>query len=206
MQFSCFYSEADDRKVYIALLNRYIKLYYFIAKFFELEAHLHEFIIFAEVMACVLIKKGKTSDLKLLLKHIEVSKGAVTYSGNNKTPKKSSGGGGSGGNGIPTTTIEKALEAIVQKYQISNEEAIFIREVCEEVSKIAEIKQKVTANKENSLFLQSYEPTVQGKVTDSYIERELWGQLDDPIYKDQGGIFSIMSQTVIDNIVFSWAA
>ena len=209
VQFSCFYSEADDRKVYIALLNRYIKLYYFIAKFFELEAHLHEFIVFAEVMACALVKKGKTSELKLLLKHIEVSKGAVTYSGksenDNKTPKKPSGGG-AGGNGIPTTTIEKALEAIVQKYQISNEEAIFIREVCEEVSKIAEIKQKVTANKENILFLQSYGPTVQGKVTDSYIERELWGQLDDPIYKDQGGIFSIMSQTVIDNIVFSWAA
>ena len=64
----------------------------------------------------------------------------------------------------------------------------------------------MTANKENHLFLQSYEPTVQGQVTDSFIERELWHQLESPIYKDQGGIFSIMSKTVIDKIVFSQAA
>jgi type I restriction enzyme R subunit len=209
-QFAAFYPEADDRKAYIALLNRYIKLYYFIAQFFELEARLHEFIVFAEVMASCLVKKGKTSELKLLLKHIEVSKGAVTYIGKseneNKPPKKPTSGGNTGGNGIPETTIEKAIEDIEQKYKISKEEAIFIREICEEVSEIEEIKKKVSDNKENILFLRSYEPTVQGQVTNSYIDRELWHQLDDPIYNDQGGIFSIMSKTVIDNIRFSQAA
>jgi type I restriction enzyme R subunit len=209
-QFSSFYSEADDRKAYIALLNRYIKLYYFIAQFFELEQSLHEFIVFAEVMANCLVKKGNTSELKLLLKHIEVSKGAVTYIGKSKNDNKptttSTAGGNTGGNGIPKTTIEKAIEEIEQKYKISKEEAIFIREICAEVSKIEEIKIKVTDNKNNILFLRSYEPTVQGKVTDNYIGRELWAQLDDPIYKDQGGIFSIMSRTVIDNIIFARAA
>lgn len=209
-QFSAFYPEADDRKAYIALLNRYIKLYYFIAQFFELEAHLHEFIVFAEIMASCLVKKGKTSELKLLLKHIEVSKGAVTYIGkseNNKKPtQKPTGAGGSGGNGIPKTTIEKAIEDIEQKYKISKEEAIFIREICQEVSEIEEIKTKVSDHKDNILFLRSYEPTVQIQVTNGYIERELWNQLDDPIYKDQGGIFSIMSKTVIDNIRLSKAA
>jgi type I restriction enzyme R subunit len=107
---------------------------------------------------------------------------------------------------IPKTTIEKAIEEIEQKYQISKEEAIFIREICAEVSEIEEIKIKVTNNKDNILFLRSYEPTVQGKVTDVYFERQLWKQLDDPIYKDQGGIFSIMSRTVIDNIIFARAA
>ena len=71
---------------------------------------------------------------------------------------------------------------------------------------MTEIKQKVVANKGNILFLQSYEPTVQGEVTHNFIERELWDQLDDPIYKDQGGIFDIMSKTVIDNIALGWVA
>jgi hypothetical protein len=61
-------------------------------------------------------------------------------------------------------------------------------------------------NKVNTLFLASYEPSVQGEVTNSYIRRELWQQLDDPIYKDQGGIFAIMSKTVIDNIATGIAA
>ncbi|MFZ4503208.1 MAG: hypothetical protein ACOYM1_04575, partial [Methylovulum sp.] len=86
------------------------------------------------------------------------------------------------------------------------EEAIFIREVCAEVSALEEIKAKVTDNKHNILFLNSYELTVQNQVTNSYLERELWAQLDDPIYKDQGGIFSIMSKTVIDTIIFAKAA
>jgi hypothetical protein len=80
---------------------------------------------------------------------------------------------------------------IEQKYKISKEEAIFIREVCKEVSAIEEIKIKVTDNKSNILFLRSYEPTVQGRVTNSYIEGDLWTQLDYPIYKDQGGIFQL---------------
>lgn len=209
-QFTAFFTEADDRKTYIALLNRYIKLYYFIAQFFELETGLHEFIVFSEAMASCLVKKGKTSELTLLLKHIEVSKGAVTYIGRednqHETSKILDRKGQYGAKEIPKTTIEKAIEDIEQKYKISKEEAIFIREICKEVSEIEEIKQKVTANKENILFLQSYEPTVQGQVTNSYIERELWDQLDDPIYKDQGGIFAIMSKTVIDNIALGWAA
>jgi hypothetical protein len=109
-------------------------------------------------------------------------------------------------NPIPKTTIEKALEAISEKFQINDEDAIVIREICEEVLEIEEIKAKVTANKDSILFLQSYEPTVQNEVTNNYISRELWSQLDDPIYKDQGGIFSIMSKTVIDNIALSRVA
>ncbi len=209
-KFSSFFTEADDRKAYIALLNRYIKLYYFIAQFFELEQSLHEFIVFAEIMACVLVKKGKVSELKLLLKHIEVSKGAVTYQGNvsntGKTGKAAERTGQYQAKEIPKTTIQKAIEDIEQKYKISKEEAIFIREVCAEVSALEEIKAKVTDNKHNILFLNSYELTVQNQVTNSYLERELWAQLDDPIYKDQGGIFSIMSKTVIDTIIFAKAA
>ncbi len=170
-QFVNFYPEAEKQKAYIAILNRYIKLYYFIAQFFELEARLHEFIVFAELMAGCLIKKSKISELKLLLKNIEVSRGGVSYVGHvansSDTPKVSTPKSSYKSNPIPKTTIEKALEAIAEKYQINDEDAIVIREICEEVSAIEEIKHKVTANKDNILFLKSYEPTVQGEVTNN---------------------------------------
>jgi type I restriction enzyme R subunit len=70
-KFNKHYPEMEDRKQYIALLNRYKTLYYFIAQFFDLSKHLHEFIVFAESMASILIKTGKKSELTQLLKHIE---------------------------------------------------------------------------------------------------------------------------------------
>jgi type I restriction enzyme R subunit len=197
------YPVMDEQKIYVAMLNRYTKLYYFIAQFFDLEPHLHEFVVFAEVMPNTLIKSGKSSSLSKLLKHIEMSKGAVNYKGAitnpNKKPKTSSGGG-SGGNGIPKTTIQQAIEDIEQTYQISQEDALIIREVCEEVSVQEEIKTTVLNNRQDHLFLENYEATVNKKVTASYIERELWDSIDDPIYNDKGGIFAIMSKTVITSI------
>jgi len=59
-----------------------------------LELKVNNFIVFAEVMADTLIKKGKTSELKQLLKNIELTKGAVKYHGSRanihkvKEPKK----------------------------------------------------------------------------------------------------------------------
>ena len=94
-----------------------------------------------------------------------------------------------------------AIEQIEQTFQISKEDALVIREVCEEVSEKEEIKTTVLNNRKDSLFLENYEPTVHGEVTTSYIERELWDKIDSPIYNDKGGIFAIMSKAVIQNIV-----
>lgn len=203
-KFSKHYPSMDERKTYVALLNRYTKLYYFIAKFFTLEQHLHEFVVFAEVMPNILIKSNKDSGITQLLKHIEMSKGAVNYKGAitnpNKKPKISTGGGG-GGMGIPKTTIQKAIEKIEETYQISEKDALIIREVCEEVSEKEKIKTTVLNNRSNHLFLENYEPTVHQEVTTSYIVRDLWDRIDDPIYNDKGGIFTIMSKAIIQNIV-----
>ena len=203
-QFNDFYPEMTARKEYVALLNRYKKLYYFIAQFFQLEQRLYEFIVYAEVMSVKLIQTGKTSELIQLLKHIEVSRGAVNYKGvitNPNKKSKTSSGGSAGGNSIPKTTIRQAIEQIEQTFQISKEDALVIREVCEEVSEKEEIKTTVLNNRKDSLFLENYEPTVHGEVTTSYIERELWDKIDSPIYNDKGGIFALMSKAVIQNIV-----
>ena len=165
--------------------------------------------MFAEVMAGQLIKTGKTSELKLLMKHIVVSKGAVNYKGSlenkGKAPKKS--GGGNGGSGdIPRTSIEQALKDIEDKYQISKEDAIIIREICEEISENEEVKDRVSENKDNVLFLRDYESNVQREVRSGYTDRNMWDKLQDPMYIEKGGIITIMSKSIIQNIVFAKTA
>jgi type I restriction enzyme R subunit len=154
----------EDQKNYIGLLRRYTKLYYFIAQFYSLDYHLHEFIVFAEAMANTLIKRGKTSELTQLLKNVELSKGAVKYHGQktNMTvvndTKKTGLKQGNGGNTPPRTTIEQALKDIEQKYQIPKEDAIVIREICEEVSNQYEIKRRIIDNRENDSYLTIAQP------------------------------------------------
>ena len=202
-------SDVEDRKSYVSLLRRYVKLYYFAAKFFQLEAHLHRFVIFAESMAAILIKQGKLSDLKQVLKHVEVSKGAVILQGEITNPQKGvkeprpskEGGPGGGAKNLPTTTIEAAIAELEERFNISKEDAIVIREVCEEVSSQKDIKMRITANYTDTLFLDRYEPTVKKQVVDEYEERDLWVQLDDPLYNDDGGIFSIMSKSIIQSVI-----
>jgi len=60
---------------------------------------------------------------------------------------------------------------------------------------------RITSNYRDSLFLDRYEPTVKKQVIDVYEDRDLWEQLDDPLYNDDGGIFSIMSKSIIQNVI-----
>ncbi|MGY6647738.1 DEAD/DEAH box helicase family protein [Wenyingzhuangia sp. IMCC45574] len=199
----------EAQKSYVSLLSRYTKLYYFIAQFFELTQELEGFIVFAEVMSEILIRKGKTSEMKEFLKKVELSKGAVKYQGLKtnliKVSEPSSKTGyktGKGGHEIPRTTIESAIKEIKEKFQISNEDAIVIKEIVEEVSETTSTKATVIANKDNQAYLKtSAEPKVQSEVKDEYIKRDLWDKLDDPMYIQKGGIISLIGKTVIQNLI-----
>ena len=150
----------------------------------------------------------KTSEMKLLLEKVELSKGAVKYQGIKtnmsvvKEPKKTGYRSGKGGHEIPRTTIESALEEIKQKFQITEEDEILIKEICENVSETTSTKEKVLANKNNHVYLKtSAEPTVQSEVKDEYINRELWDVLEDPMYVEKGGIISLIGKAVIQNLI-----
>jgi type I restriction enzyme, R subunit len=199
----------DAQKKYVSLLRRYTSLYYFIAQFFELGKILDEFIVFAEVMGDLLIRKGKTSEMKEFLKKVELSKGAVKFHGTKtnltvkgKKKKKTGYKSGKGGSEIPRTTIEGAIEDIKNKFQISEEDAILIKEICEDVSENTSVKDKVITNKDNKDYLKNNaEPKVQSEVKDEYIKRDMWDKLEDKIYTDQGGIISLIGKAVINNII-----
>ena len=201
--------ELEAQKSYVSLLRRYTKLYYFIAQFFELTPQLNEFIVFAEVMSETLIRKGKTSEMKEFLKKVELSKGAVKFTGTKTNltvvgkPKKKTGfKTGKGGHEIPRTTIEIAIKELKEKFQISEEDAILIKEIVEEVSATTNTKETVIANKNNQVYLKtSAEPRIQSEVKDEYIKRDLWDKLDDPMYVQKGGIISLIGKTVIQNLI-----
>ncbi len=201
-------TDLESRKQYVGLLRRYTKLYYFIAKFFTLDDYLHNFIVFAEVMGDMLIRRGKTSEMKNLLNKVELSKGAVKYHGiktnlpKAKEPTKTGLQQGKSGSGPARTTIEFVLAEIESKYNISKEDSIIITEICHEVSNNYEIKARVIANKDNEIYLKtSAEPTVKKEVKTGYMLRDMYDKLEDPIYSQRGGIISLMGKAIIKNII-----
>ena len=170
----------DQQRSYLSFLNRYTKLFCFIAQFYELDKYLERFIVFAEVMSNILIKRGKTSELTQLLKNVELKKGAVKYHGeksnptNFKEPRKTTSRVGSGRDEIPRSTIDEALKSIEDKYDIGREDAIVIKEICEEVSSNYEIR-RIIDNKDNKTYLRtSAEPKVKVEVKNGYIKRNMW--------------------------------
>lgn len=198
----------DDQKSYISLLTRYTKLYYFIAQFYALDYYLHGFIVFAESMANTLIKRGKNSELTQLLKNVELSKGGVKYIGQKtnmiviKDPKRTGLSQGPGGNTPPRITIEQALKEIEAKYPISKEDAIVIKEICEEVSNQYEIKNKILDNRENDSYLSRVaNPRIQEQVKKEYRTRDMWEKLEDPLYVKKGGIISLMGKVIIRSVL-----
>ena len=109
---------------------------------------------------------------------------------------------GKGGQEIPRTTIVSAIKEIKEKFQISEEDAILIKEIVEEVSETTSTKETVIANKNNNIFLKnSAEPRIQSEVKEEYIKRDLWDKLDNPIYIQKGGIISLIGKTVIRNLI-----
>ncbi len=205
--------QINEQKKYIALLIRYKKLFYFISQFYELNITLKNFIIFAENLPNILLKKGKVSELNKLLKTVELNKAAVKLKGNkvNFGSVKSSTKIGlsitKGGNEVTKSTIEQALEDIKEKYDISNEDAIVIKEICKTVSENNEIKNRLSQNKNNKSFIYNYEKDkVVPSIKNEYENRDMWDKLENPIYIENGGIISLMGKSIIKTVTSSEVA
>jgi type I restriction enzyme R subunit len=199
----------EDQKEYVGLLRRYKSLFYFMAKFFKFDQELIDFVVFAEAMSDMLIRKGKTSEMKSFLDKVELSKGAIKYHGKKTNlkvaedkPKKTGLKFGKGGNAPARTTIESAIAEIEIKYPISKDEVVVIKEICTEVSGNYEIKERVKANKNNKIYLSSTaKPKIKQEVKRGYIVRDMVDKLEEPIYSERGGIISLMGNAIIKHIL-----
>jgi type I restriction enzyme R subunit len=87
---------------------------------------------------------------------------------------------------------------IQTKFQITDEEALYIRQVTEEKIADPTIRGTVHAHREDRLYLDgAYRGQINGEIQSTYDERGRYDELADPKYTDTGGIFDIMAVTVI---------
>ncbi len=200
-------SSIEDRKVFVYLLARYVKAFHFLTNFFTYGSEFKEFRTFAEYVGPQLIKVGNVSDLMKHIRETEVIKAAVEYQGvtTSTGPVKLKPRTGKSGGGSPVrkVSVQDMINEIRQKYQITDEEALYIKEVTEEKVGDPVIRTTVIAHRGDLVYLHgAYRGQVNGEIRSAYDQRARYEELADPKYTDTGGIFDIMAVTVIQHHLF----
>jgi type I restriction enzyme R subunit len=94
--------------------------------------------------------------------------------------------------------VQDVIAQIRAKFDITDEEALYIKQVTEE--KIADpvIRTTVQTHRDNVIYLEGpYRGQVHGDIQATYDAHRRYDELADPKYTDIGGIFDIMAVTVI---------
>lgn len=202
----CFLSlitDVEERKSFVYLLAKFVKSYHFLSSFFSYEGDVREFVAFCEYVGPQLIKAGSVSELMKQVRATVVEKAAVTYEGEIdmpgglKKPKPRQGGGG-GAPPVKKVSVQDMITKIKETFDITEDEALHIKEVSEEKIYDESVQQTIAAHKSDTSFLDTvYKSQVNGDIQNAYALRELYEQLGDPKYTDNGAIFDIMAFTVI---------
>ncbi len=201
-RFQAKLSNREQRKAFVALLACFVQSFHFLTCFFTYPAAIQDFVTFAEWVGPQLIKASTVSELMKQIRATVVTKAAVQYQGvtTSAGPVKLRPGKGKGGAGpVPVkSSVQDMITQILAKYQITDEEALYIKQVTQE--KIADpiIRVTVQTNRDNQIFLEGpYRGQVNGDIQTIYDDRGRYDELADPKYTDTGGIFDIMAVTVI---------
>ncbi len=201
-RFHAKITDAEERKSFAYLLARYVKSFHFLTCFFTYAPELKEFATFAEYVGPQLIKQGSVSDLMKQIRQTEVIKAAVEYQGvtTSAGPVKLKPSKGKKGTGPPPkkVSVQNMIDEIRAKFDITDEEALYIKQVTEEKSADPAIRTTVHAHREDDIYLEgAYRGQVNGEIQTAYNERERYEELGDLDYIREGGIFDIMAITVI---------
>jgi len=192
----------DERKSFVYMLARFVKSYHFLTNFFQYPENIGVFAAFAEFVGPQLIKQGSVSELMKQIRQTNVVKasvkykGEVTISGKIKLKKGRKGGGGPPPKKV---SVQDVIDEIRQRFQITDEEALYIKEVTEEKMNDKEIQETIATNKADIYYLETtYAGQVNHSIQDAYEERDRYEELADPKYIDPGAIFDMMALTVIN--------
>jgi type I restriction enzyme R subunit len=193
----------EDRKQLVYLLARFVKCFHFLTCFFTYAQEIKEFAAFAEYVGPQLIKAGSVSDLMKQIRRTEVVKAAVEYQGEVRGGGKIKlKPGGKKGASLPLTkvSVQDVIAEIRKKFEISDEEALYIKRVTDEKAADQTIRSTVHTHREDLVYLEgAYRGQVNGEIQTAYDERGRYEELSDPKYMDTGGIFDIMAVTVIQH-------
>lgn len=201
-RFMGLIADHEQRRSYVHLLAKFVKSFQFLSCFFSYDYTIKEFSEFANCIGQQLIKSGTVSEMMKMVRATTVIKAAVLDQGEITLAgsRKSAGGKGRKGGGVPIkrVSIQDMIGEIREVYEISDEEALYIKEVTEE--KIADegIKSTVIAHNDDEIYLNDvYKEQVNRMIQDAYSDRGRYEDLIDPKYTDDGAIFDIMAMTVI---------
>jgi type I restriction enzyme R subunit len=195
-------TDLEDRKAVVYLLARFVKSFHFFSCFFTYAPEIKELATFAEYIGPQLIKQGSVSELMKQIRQTQVIKAAVEYQGEVRGggSVKLKSGAGKKGSGPPPrkVSVQDMIAEIRANFDISDEEALYIKQVTEEKSADPVIHITVATHREDRVYLDgAYRGQVNGQIQDAYDVRGRYEELSDPKYTDTGGIFDIMAVTVI---------
>lgn len=195
-------TDPEERKAFVYLLARFVRSFHFLTCFFTYSQELKEFAMFAEYVGPQLIKQGSVSDLMKQIRQTEVIKAAVTFQGvtTSTGPVKLQSGKGRKGTGPPPrkVSVQDMIDQIRVKFDITDEEALYIKQVTEEKVADPTIRTTVIEHREDQIYLEgAYRGQVNDEIQTAYDGRGRYEELADPKYTDIGGIFDIMAVTVI---------
>lgn len=194
----------EDRKNFVYLLARLVKSFHFLTCFFEYPSDVKEFVTFAEYVGPQLIKQGSISELMKQIRQTEVVRAAVEYQGVTRLAGgavKARPGRVKEAPGPPLkkVSIQSMIEEIQTRFDISDEEALYIKQVTEQKAADPAIRSTVEAHRTNRFYLDGpYRGRVNGEIQVSYNDLARYDELADPKYTETGGIFDIMAVTVIE--------
>jgi type I restriction enzyme R subunit len=145
---------------------------------------------------------GTVSDLMKQIRATIVTKAAVQYQGvmTSGGPVKLQPGKGKGGAGpVPVkVSVQDVIEQIRAKFDITDEEALYIKQVTDQKIADPAIRTTVHAHRDDRIYLEGpYRGQVNGEIQTTYDAHGRYDELADPKYTDTGGIFDLMAVTVI---------
>jgi type I restriction enzyme R subunit len=192
----------EERKTFVYLLARFVKSFHFLTCFVTYPYEIREFATFAEYIGPQLIKQGSVSELMKQIRQTEVVKAAVEYQGEVRSTggevKFRPGGGKKGAGPLRKVSVQDMIDEIRMKFAISDEEALYIKQVTEEKAADPVIRGTVHSHQEDRIYLEgAYRGQVNSEIRVSYNDLGRYEELADPKYTDTGGIFDIMAVTVI---------
>jgi len=204
MRFQAKLTDLEARKTFVYSLTRFVKSFHFLSCFFTYAAEIKEFATFAEYVGPQLIKAGSVSDLMKQIRQTEVIKAAVEYRGvesGGGTVKLKTGKGNKGSGSQPKkVSVQDVIAEIRAKFDISDDEALYIKQVTDVKAADPVIRSTVTAHRDDRIYLEGiYRGRVNGEIQTAYDERGRYEELSDLKYTGIGGIFDIMAVTVIQH-------
>lgn len=203
-RFLFLYDDLTQRKAYVYELAKLVKAFNFLSSFYHYEEAIEQFVLFAEFIQPQLIKEGSESELMKAISKVKLIKANVVYKGITEnqpgavkeTPR--SGGGNTTPSPVAKSSIQSTIDEIKDKYPISDEEALIIREVCEEKQADNTILLTIQRNKDRTRFLNDvYKPQIRQSIEQAYSQRGHDDEIYEDKYTDDGAIFDMMAHNVL---------